>query len=355
MRRWLLGPVCVALMAGTMHAQQIPARPGLVLDYSHKQTDREYDKQFMVTIVAVDTNETIFRSYFLDDLKTSRPIFLDTVSRREWLGARAVGVGAGTDSLERIRNRTIMTLSKRVYQQLKRDGRIDEVASYVVMPDVSMIYRVQGSQQLVGAGPETLTVVIDGRPRTVPALHTKGRLARFVPPILDLTVENWYLDDPDAAWVLRIEQVINGKDYHVRLGTVSTSPADGAKQLDAALGAACRAQMYGIYFAYNSAEVTPVSEPTLAQVALVLKQHGDWTLTIEGHTDSIGGAKYNQELSARRAAAVKERLVSHYGIGASRLKTDGVGLARPLAPNGTLEGRARNRRVELVRPCAGKE
>ena len=113
--------------------------------------------------------------------------------------------------------------------------------------------------------------------------------------------------------------------------------------------------MYGIYFAYNSAMVTPVSEPTLAQVAGVLKQHADWTLTIEGHTDSIGGAKYNQELSARRAAAVKQRLVERYGVGAARLKTEGVGLARPLAPNGTLEGRARNRRVELLRPCAGKQ
>ena len=112
--------------------------------------------------------------------------------------------------------------------------------------------------------------------------------------------------------------------------------------------------MYGIYFAYNSSVVTSISDPTLAQVAAVLKAHGDWTLTIQGHTDSIGGAKYNQELSAKRAAAVKEKLVSKYGVAASRLKTDGVGLARPLAPNTTLEGRARNRRVELVRPCAGK-
>jgi outer membrane protein OmpA-like peptidoglycan-associated protein len=170
--------------------------------------------------------------------------------------------------------------------------------------------------------------------------------------MLDVAAENWYLDDPEQAWVLRIEQVINGKDYHVRLGTAGTSPPDAAKDLDTALGTACRAQMYGIYFGYNSAAVTAVSEPTLAQVASVLKAHGDWTVSIEGHTDSIGGAKYNQELAARRAAAVKQRLVETYGIAAARLTTAGVGLARPLASNGTLEGRARNRRVELVRPCA---
>jgi outer membrane protein OmpA-like peptidoglycan-associated protein len=319
----------------------------MVLNYAHKQTDREYDKQFLVTVLSTDTNQTIFQSIFVDELPKHRTIYPDTVSRREWLGARAVGVGAGTNSLERIRNRTIMALGKRVYQQLKRDGRADEVATYVIMSDINQIYRVQGSLELVAT--ETLTVVLDGAPRQVRALHTKGTFFR-ASPMLQVPAENWYVDDPDFAWVIRIEQKINGKDYHVRLGTVDTSPSDQGKQLDAALsGSSCRAQTYGIYFAYNSAEVTPESDPTLAQVAGVLKQHADWSLTIEGHTDSIGGVKYNQELSARRAAAVKQRLVDRYGIAGSRLSSAGVGLGRPLAPNGTLEGRARNRRVELVR------
>jgi len=338
------------LTGARLPGQQIPARPGMVLNYAHKQTDREYDKQFLVTVLSTDTNQTIFQSIFVDELPKHRTIYPDTVSRREWLGARAVGVGAGTNPLERIRNRTIMALGKRVYQQLKRDRRADDVATYVIMSDINQIYRVQGSLELVGE-PETMTVVIDGAPRTVKALHTRGTFFR-ASPMLQVPAENWYVDDPDFAWVIRIEQKINGKDYHVRLGTVDTSPTDQGKQLDAALsGASCRAQTYGIYFAYNSAEVTPESDPTLAQVAGVLKQHADWTLTIEGHTDSIGGAKYNQELSARRAAAVKQRLVDRYGIAGSRLTSAGVGLDRPLAPNGTLEGRARNRRVELVRPC----
>ncbi len=338
--------VAALVLAGPLSAQRIPARPGMVLNYSHLQTDRSYDKQFLVTVVSVDTNQTIFKSYFLDDLGKGGTILPDTVSRREWLGARAVGVGAGVNPLEHIRNRTIMALGKRVYQELKRDGRANDVASYVVMPDINQIYRVQGNQELVGT--DTLTVVLDGRPVTVKALHTRGTFFR-ASPMMEVPAENWYLDDPDFAWVLRIEQVIGAKAYHVRLGTLDTAPVDAGKQLDAALTGACRAQTYGIYFAYNSATVTPESDPTLLQVAGVLRQHGDWTLTIEGHTDSIGGATYNQELSARRAAAVKQRLVERYGIGAARLKTAGVGLARPLAPNGTLEGRARNRRVELVR------
>ncbi|HVT39690.1 MAG TPA: OmpA family protein [Gemmatimonadaceae bacterium] len=346
-------PALLAVLAplgAPLEAQLIPPRAGLVLNYSHKQTDREYDKEFVVTIEKADSNETIFRSYFLEDAARGRTILPDTVSRREWLGARAIHVGSGIDSLERARNRTIMALSRRAYQQLKRDRRLDEVATFVIMVDANEMYRVDGSEELVGAAPETLAVVIDGQARNVAALHVRGHYSRLSPH-LEVVAENWYLDDPDAAWVLRIEQVVSGKTYHVRLGTAGTSPPNGVQQLDAALGSACRASMYGIYFAYNSAALTSLSEPTLRQVATVLKQHTDWSVTIEGHTDSIGGAKYNRELAGRRATAVKERLVQQYGIATSRLSAAGIGLARPLTTNATLEGRARNRRVELVRAC----
>jgi outer membrane protein OmpA-like peptidoglycan-associated protein len=114
---------------------------------------------------------------------------------------------------------------------------------------------------------------------------------------------------------------------------------------------ACRVSVYGIYFEFASAELKPASQPSLQQIAAVLKQHPDWTLTIEGHTDSIGGAASNLELSNRRAAAVKAELVKSYGIATSRLSTQGYGLSRPVAPNSTLEGRAQNRRVELARKC----
>jgi outer membrane protein OmpA-like peptidoglycan-associated protein len=74
-------------------------------------------------------------------------------------------------------------------------------------------------------------------------------------------------------------------------------------------------------------------------------------VTIEGHTDSIGGARPNQTLSERRAEAVRARLVAA-GIAAARLKAVGYGAARPRETNSTIEGRARNRRVELARNCS---
>ena len=67
------------------------------------------------------------------------------------------------------------------------------------------------------------------------------------------------------------------------------------------------------------------------------------------HTDNIAGDAFNLDLSKRRAAAVKDDLVERFGIDAARLSTDGHGRSQPADTNDTTEGRARNRRVELVR------
>ena len=70
-------------------------------------------------------------------------------------------------------------------------------------------------------------------------------------------------------------------------------------------------------------------------------------ILVEGYTDSQGGASYNQGLSQRRADSVREYLVSH-GLASSRVTAEGFGLAKPVADNASPEGRANNRRVEIV-------
>jgi outer membrane protein OmpA-like peptidoglycan-associated protein len=70
---------------------------------------------------------------------------------------------------------------------------------------------------------------------------------------------------------------------------------------------------------------------------------------IEGHTDNVGNAQSNQSLSERRAAAVKQYLVTMAHVDATRLSTKGYGASKPIAPNTTAEGRQENRRVELVK------
>ncbi len=105
----------------------------------------------------------------------------------------------------------------------------------------------------------------------------------------------------------------------------------------------------GIYFSYNSDALRDESTPTLKEIADIMARHPDWRLTVNGHTDGIGGDQPNIELSKRRAAAVVNALVTRYHIDAGRLKSSGFGKSQPKDTNDTLEGRARNRRVELMR------
>ena len=108
-------------------------------------------------------------------------------------------------------------------------------------------------------------------------------------------------------------------------------------------------EVYSLYFDFSKATIKPESEAVLQQIAGILRKHPDWTLNVSGHTDNIGGDASNLSLSQRRAAAVKDALVSRYAIAPDRLVTSGYGASRPIETNATLDGRARNRRVELQR------
>jgi outer membrane protein OmpA-like peptidoglycan-associated protein len=125
--------------------------------------------------------------------------------------------------------------------------------------------------------------------------------------------------------------------------------AAGGKKLYDAIAATGRVATQGIYFDSGSDRVRPESSPTLKEIAQMLTEHPDLAITIEGHTDNIGSAQANQELSNKRAAAVKQALVSTYSIDAARLTSTGFGDTKPVAKNDTPEGRQQNRRVELVR------
>jgi len=115
------------------------------------------------------------------------------------------------------------------------------------------------------------------------------------------------------------------------------------------IAATGRVALYGIYFDTDKADIKPESEPTLEEIATLLKQDPKLKLYVVGHTDNVGGYDYNTKLSQRRAASVVNTLTTKHGIQAVRLTAAGVGLLAPVAPNDTEEGRAKNRRVELVK------
>jgi len=109
------------------------------------------------------------------------------------------------------------------------------------------------------------------------------------------------------------------------------------------------ASVYGIYFDTGKADVKPESDSTLKEIATLLQRHPQLKLYVVGHTDNQGALEMNMDLSRRRADAVVKVLVSKYAVSASRLSAQGDGPTAPVASNDTETGRARNRRVELVK------
>lgn len=102
-------------------------------------------------------------------------------------------------------------------------------------------------------------------------------------------------------------------------------------------------------FESGKAIIKPTSFPYLDELVSVIQDPDalTWTLEIQGHTDNVGGADYNQKLSENRANAVKKYLVDK-GVKADRITAKGFGLSKPIATNDTPEGRSKNRRVEFL-------
>ncbi len=101
-----------------------------------------------------------------------------------------------------------------------------------------------------------------------------------------------------------------------------------------------------VKFDFDKSVVKPNSYGDIKNLADFMKQYPSTSTTVEGHTDSVGTDAYNQKLSERRAAAVKQVLTQQYGVESSRVQSVGYGESRPVADNATEAGRAVNRRVE---------
>jgi outer membrane protein OmpA-like peptidoglycan-associated protein len=200
--------------------------------------------------------------------------------------------------------------------------------------------------------PVMIPVTVNGEKVTLPAIHAAGTY-------FDEHVEFFLLDDEDNPISLgsRTTSIGGGAPTGSRAvkitfrcgGSSARLPETAADRLERSLRDAGRADVYDIYFDFNSDRIREESDSTLQDIVTVLTRHPDWKLAIEGHTDSIASDRFNLELSQRRAAAVKTALTGRFAIDGARLTSAGYGESRPKDRNDTPEGRARNRRVELVR------
>jgi OOP family OmpA-OmpF porin len=142
---------------------------------------------------------------------------------------------------------------------------------------------------------------------------------------------------------LTLLEVVDTVPMETRMVTVEA----GAMAKD--IAATGHVALYGIYFDHDKADLKTESAPTIVEIAKLLKQDPKLTMYVVGHTDNVGGYEYNIGLSERRAAAVVKELTGKHGIQAPRLKAAGAGPLAPVAPNDSDTGRAKNRRVELVK------
>lgn len=132
-------------------------------------------------------------------------------------------------------------------------------------------------------------------------------------------------------------------------GLRSVRFAESTPDISQVINASGRYVSHGILFDTNSDRMKPESAAAVQAVAKALETNPNLKLLIEGHTDSVGNAAANLDLSKRRAAAVKAVLVSQFNVDASRLTTNGLGATKPMDSNDTPQGRAQNRRVEFVK------
>lgn len=209
-----------------------------------------------------------------------------------------------------------------------------------------------------GAGPEELGYDFDALPQydlmegqLFPYSHTDARYGAYkiggnYVVVYAAAFENGAPKQPIEKGQTAVQvDIIEAKPMEEKMVTVS------AAEMEKQIHETGRVALYGIYFDFNKAEVKPESEPTLGEIAKLMEEKPALRILVVGHTDSVGSFEMNKTLSQKRAEAVVASLGSRK-IGPKRMFPVGVSFAAPVTMNSTEEGRARNRRVELVEMSA---
>jgi len=352
----------LAVRAPGGFAQQVPICPGLTIVTAIDRPEGDYES--IKTVVEAGDREI--------KLAYSAQVPTEHGSLRNWNIKRTMlreDLGTATLYFHYFNSRgpvtipgsTAIGVSTAVLRSLKRTGaaELGIVAAgnsgYPADRGVAgSVYDYEETWKLrrVGAATVPVRVTVNDTVVELPAIQAQGSY-------LGDKADFLFLDDEENPLALQYRFASGGgsEDGQLRVVKISyrcTGPtasvsAERIARLERALRDQRRAVVYDLYFDFNRDVIREESEPTLREIAEVLRRNPDWNLSIEGHTDDVASDRYNLELSARRAAAVKTALGARFGIAGSRLSTAGFGEARPQDRNDTVEGRARNRRVELVR------
>ena len=180
-----------------------------------------------------------------------------------------------------------------------------------------------------------------------PTLRDPSYVRRFLAAKLSRSEGDVYVS-------LAVQAQDPGSTGETMLDVIEVKPMENKDLVDAttlsdSVARTGHAAVYGIYFDTGKADVKPESEAALKEIAKLLQQNAKLKVYVVGHTDDQGTLESNMDLSRRRSAAVVQTLTVKYGVAAARLSGQGVGPLAPVASNDSEAGRAKNRRVELVK------
>lgn len=303
----------------------------------------EPDYEVVLSVTAVDSAEGRVKLSWNRGVERTWQTVERTVSSRERRLARAITFyGSNTDPRQfRGANQTLA--SSAILGELKRTGRAGIV---LLMPEVSNV-PFRGTLERIGTGTEPFPVLLDGRRVTLKAIRARGTMVGERTTQLEVLV----LDEAESPWILDVKSSGDARTTQGRRQLVRVATREREREVPAALERSCSVSIHDIYFATGSDALDSTSTPALTTIANALRAHRDWQVTIVGHTDSIGTAAANLDLSKRRAERVRSTLDGAFGVPAARLRAEGKGETEPIDDNGGLLGRARNRRVDLTRVC----
>lgn len=332
--------------ASDVPAIRIPLVAGLTIVAAEHELQRgDYEPIVTVSRVAGDLVSTVFSANLPEgtrlvvDRDVRKEDLRDARAHRAWYESGDPRVFAGATSFG---------VSAAVYDDLKAKGvaRVARLSSES-SPLAALARMVgrsgraseslhQGTLQRVEPHALAFPLLLNEEPVEVPVIHARAAFD-------DGTVDYYVLDDPANPLLLGMAGSSVGRVVRIAF------PEPAAAGVAERLKQAPRVVLHGIYFDFGKATLRPESDVVVRDVANALARNPGWKVTVEGHTDDVGDATSNLDLSRRRAEAVKLALVERHRIAAARLATTGLGASRPIAANDTLSGRARNRRVELAR------
>jgi len=180
------------------------------------------------------------------------------------------------------------------------------------------------------------TVIYEGMPQNAECADNNG---------LNMVVGK-FVRDGNELWVEVV--TLGGDDYYLTIVLKELMKQDvTASNMFEALNRDGHISLY-INFDFGKSIIREESNPIIEQIVQMMKSNPDLKIGVEGHTDNVGSPASNKTLSEARAKSVVSAIVGQ-GISADRLSPAGYGQEKPIADNNTEEGRAKNRRVELVR------